>query len=353
MKKIVVTGGLGFIGSHTVVELQNAGFDVVIIDNLSNAQENVKDHIAKITGKMPVFEKFDLRDKADVQDFFKRHRDVQGVIHFAASKAVGESVEKPLLYYENNLTSLVYLLQELSKLPKAHFIFSSSCTVYGQADELPITENAPVKKAESPYGNTKQISEEIISDTCKVTPSLNAIALRYFNPIGAHPSAEIGELPLGVPQNLVPYITQTAIGLREKLSVFGGDYPTPDGTCIRDYIHVVDLAKAHVIALQRLLESKNTENYEVFNIGTGKGSTVLEVIQSFERVSGKKLNYQIVGRRAGDITAAYANTDKANNVLGWKAQSSLDDAIRSAWQWEQKVRGRSVRAAQAGEKLAN
>ena len=223
MKKIVVTGGLGFIGSHTVVELQNAGFDVVIIDNLSNAQENVKDHIAKITGKMPVFEKFDLRDKADVQDFFKRHRDVQGVIHFAASKAVGESVEKPLLYYENNLTSLVYLLQELSKLPKAHFIFSSSCTVYGQADELPITENAPVKKAESPYGNTKQISEEIISDTCKVTPSLNAIALRYFNPIGAHPSAEIGELPLGVPQNLVPYIAQTAIGLREKLSVFGGD----------------------------------------------------------------------------------------------------------------------------------
>ena len=290
MKKIVVTGGLGFIGSHTVVELQNAGFDVVIIDNLSNAQENVKDHIAKITGKMPVFEKFDLRNKADVQDFFKRHRDVQGVIHFAASKAVGESVEKPLLYYENNLTSLVYLLQELSKLPKAHFIFSSSCTVYGQADELPITENAPVKKAESPYGNTKQINEEIISDTCKVT---------------------------------------------------------------RDYIHVVDLAKAHVIALQRLLESKNTENYEVFNIGTGKGSTVLEVIQSFERVSGKKLNYQIVGRRAGDITAAYANTDKANNVLGWKAQSTLDDAMRSAWQWEQKVRGRSVRAAQAGEKLAN
>jgi len=245
-----------------------------------------------------------------------------------------------LLYYNNNLTSLIYLLEELSKLKKAHFIFSSSCTVYGQADKLPITEDAPVKKAESPYGNTKQISEEIISDTCRVTPQLNAIALRYFNPIGAHPSAEIGELPLGVPQNLVPFITQTAIGLREKLSVFGDDYPTPDGTCIRDYIHVVDLAKAHVIALQRLLNDKNAENYEVFNIGTGKGSSVLEVIQSFERVSGKKLNYQIVARRAGDVTAAYANTDRANHVLGWEAKSTLDDAMLSAWKWEQKVRSK-------------
>ena len=340
MKKIVVTGGLGFIGSHTVVELQNAGFEVVIIDNLSNAQESVLEHIIKITGKKPLFEKFDLRDKADVQDFFRRHTDVEGLIHFAASKAVGESVEKPLLYYNNNLTSLIYLLEELSKLKKAHFIFSSSCTVYGQADKLPITEDAPVKKAESPYGNTKQISEEIISDTCRVTPQLNAIALRYFNPIGAHPSAEIGELPLGVPQNLVPYIAQTAIGLREKLSVFGDDYPTPDGTCIRDYIHVVDLAKAHVIALQRLLNDKNAENYEVFNIGTGKGSSVLEVIQSFERVSGKKLNYQIVARRAGDITAAYANTDRANHVLGWEAKSTLNDAMLSAWKWEQKVRSK-------------
>ncbi|MFK8375737.1 UDP-glucose 4-epimerase GalE [Capnocytophaga canimorsus] len=340
MKKIVVTGGLGFIGSHTVVELQNSGFEVVIIDNLSNSSEDVLPRIVNITGKKPIFEKFDLRDKQVVIDFFQRHHDIAGMIHFAASKAVGESVEKPLLYYENNLTTLVYLLQELSKKEKAHFIFSSSCTVYGQADELPITENAPVKKAESPYGNTKQIGEEIIADTCKVTPHLQAISLRYFNPIGAHPSAEIGELPIGVPQNLVPFITQTGIGLREKLSVFGDDYPTPDGTCIRDYIHVVDLAKAHVVALQRLLESKNTENYEVFNVGTGTGSSVLEVINSFERVSGEKLNYQIVGRRAGDITAAYANTDKANNVLGWKSKSTLDEAMASAWKWEKKVRGK-------------
>ncbi|ATA92100.1 UDP-glucose 4-epimerase GalE [Capnocytophaga canimorsus] len=340
MKKIVVTGGLGFIGSHTVVELQNSGFEVVIIDNLSNSSEDVLPRIVNITGKKPIFEKFDLRDKQSVVDFFQRHHDIAGMIHFAASKAVGESVEKPLLYYENNLTTLVYLLQELSKKEKAHFIFSSSCTVYGQADELPITENAPVKKAESPYGNTKQIGEEIIADTCKVTPHLQAISLRYFNPIGAHPSAEIGELPIGVPQNLVPFITQTGIGLREKLSVFGDDYPTPDGTCIRDYIHVVDLAKAHVVALQRLLEGKNTENYEVFNVGTGTGSSVLEVINSFERVSGEKLNYQIVGRRAGDITAAYANTDKANNVLGWKSKSTLDEAMASAWKWEKKVRGK-------------
>ncbi|GET46645.1 UDP-glucose 4-epimerase GalE [Capnocytophaga felis] len=340
MKKIVVTGGLGFIGSHTVVELQNSGFEVVIIDNLSNSSEDVLPRIVNITGKKPIFEKFDLRDKQAVIDFFQRHHDIAGMIHFAASKAVGESVEKPLLYYENNLTTLVYLLQELSKKDKAHFIFSSSCTVYGQADELPITENAPVKKAESPYGNTKQIGEEIIVDTCKVTPHLQAISLRYFNPIGAHPSAEIGELPIGVPQNLVPFITQTGIGLREKLSVFGDDYPTPDGTCIRDYIHVVDLAKAHVVALQRLLEGKNTENYEVFNVGTGTGSSVLEVINSFERVSGEKLNYQIVGRRAGDITAAYANTDKANNVLGWKSKSTLDEAMASAWKWEKKVRGK-------------
>ncbi|GIM49118.1 UDP-glucose 4-epimerase GalE [Capnocytophaga stomatis] len=340
MKKIVVTGGLGFIGSHTVVELQNSGFEVVIIDNLSNSSEDVLPRIVNITGKKPIFEKFDLRDKQAVIDFFQRHHDIAGMIHFAASKAVGESVEKPLLYYENNLTTLVYLLQELSKKDKAHFIFSSSCTVYGQADELPITENAPVKKAESPYGNTKQIGEEIIADTCKVTPHLQAISLRYFNPIGAHPSAEIGELPIGVPQNLVPFITQTGIGLREKLSVFGDDYPTPDGTCIRDYIHVVDLAKAHVVALQRLLEGKNAENYEVFNVGTGTGSSVLEVINSFERVSGEKLNYQIVGRRAGDITAAYANTDKANNVLGWKSKSTLDEAMASAWKWEKKVRGK-------------
>lgn len=336
--KILVTGGLGFIGSHTVVELQHEGFDVVIIDDLSNSSEKVMDGIVAITGKKPVFEKFDLKEKTKVQDFFKRHQDIAGVIHFAASKAVGESVEKPLLYYENNIGTLVYLLQELSNLEKSSFIFSSSCTVYGQADKMPITESAPVKEAESPYGNTKQMGEEIIRDTCKVVPSLNAIALRYFNPMGAHPSAEIGELPIGVPQNLMPYITQTGMGIREELSVFGGDYPTEDGTCIRDYIHVVDLAKAHVVALQRLLNNTNEDNYDVFNVGTGTGSSVLEAIKSFERVSGKKLNYKIVDRRPGDITSAYADTTKANTVLGWKAKSTLDEAMQSAWDWEQKIR---------------
>ena len=338
MDKILVTGGLGFIGSHTVVELQNEGYEVVIIDDLSNSSIKVIGGIEAITGKRPIFENIDLKEKADVENFFVRHNDVTGVIHFAASKAVGESVKKPLLYYENNISTLVYILKELKKLPSASFIFSSSCTVYGQADELPITENAPVKQAESPYGNTKQIGEEIIQDTCKVTPNLKAIALRYFNPIGAHESVKIGELPIGVPQNLVPFITQTAIGLRQELSVFGDDYPTPDGTCIRDYIHVVDLAKAHVIALKRLLDGKNKSNYEIFNLGTGKGSSVLEVVQSFEKVSGKKLNYKIVGRREGDIIAAYADTNKANDELGWKTELSLDDAMRSAWEWEQKVR---------------
>ncbi|WP_339706582.1 UDP-glucose 4-epimerase GalE [uncultured Kriegella sp.] len=336
--KILVTGGLGFIGSHTVVELQNEGFEVVIIDDCSNSTENVLEGIVAITGKKPLFEKLDLKEKAKVEDFFKRHADVVGVIHFAASKAVGESVEKPLLYYENNIGTLVYLLKELSKKSKASFIFSSSCTVYGQADQMPITEDAPVKQAESPYGNTKQMGEEIIADTCKVTPNLNAIALRYFNPMGAHPSTEIGELPIGVPQNLIPFITQTGAGLREQLSVFGDDYPTEDGTCIRDYIYVVDLAKAHVIALKRLLNKKNSDNYEVFNVGTGKGSSVLEVIQSFEKVSGKKLNYKIVDRRPGDITTAYADTTKANEVLGWKSAYTLDEAMKSAWEWEQKIR---------------
>ncbi len=335
--KIVVTGGLGFIGSHTVVELQNEGFEVVAIDNLSNSLESVLDGIEKITGKKPIFEKMDLRDKASVQIFFKKHHDVAGVIHFAASKAVGESVENPLLYYENNINSLVYLLQELQKKPEANFIFSSSCTVYGQAEKMPITEDASVLPAMSPYGNTKQIGEEIITDVAKVT-KINSILLRYFNPIGAHPSAEIGELPLGVPQNLVPFITQTAIGMREKLSVYGNDYPTPDGTAIRDYIHVVDLAKAHVIAMQRLLNKQNLAKVETFNLGTGTGSSVLEVITTFEKVSNQKLNYQIVGRREGDITSAYANTDKANTVLGWKAQSTLDEALASAWKWEQKIR---------------
>ncbi|MFL1011961.1 UDP-glucose 4-epimerase GalE [Flavisericum labens] len=338
MDKILVTGGLGFIGSHTVVELQNEGYEVVIIDDLSNSSENVLDGITAITGKTPIFEKLDLKNRTGVEAFFAKHNDIKGVIHFAASKAVGESVQEPLLYYENNIGTLVYILKELKKLPEASFIFSSSCTVYGQADELPITENAPVKQAESPYGNTKQIGEEIIKDTCKVTPSLKAIALRYFNPVGAHESAKIGELPIGVPQNLVPFITQTAIGLREQLSVFGDDYPTPDGTCIRDYIHVVDLAKAHVVALQRLLGNKNKDNYETFNLGTGKGSSVLEVVKAFEKVSGEKLNYKIVGRREGDIISAYADTNKANNELGWKTKLTLDDAMRSAWKWEQLVR---------------
>ncbi len=335
--KILVTGGLGFIGSHTVVELQNQGFEVVIVDNLSNSSEEVLKGITAITNKTPLFEKLDLREKGKVQDFFKKHQDISGVIHFAASKAVGESVGNPLLYYENNINSLVYMLQELQKLSEANFIFSSSCTVYGQAEKMPITENASIQPAMSPYGNTKQIGEEIITDTAKVT-NINAILLRYFNPIGAHPSAEIGELPLGVPQNLVPFITQTGLGLRQELSVFGDDYPTPDGTCIRDYIHVVDLAKAHVIAMQRLLDKKNLEKVEIFNLGTGTGSSVLEVIHSFEKVSGQKLPYNIVPRREGDVISAYANTDKANNVLGWTAQSTLDEAMESAWKWEQKVR---------------
>ena len=335
--KVLVTGGLGFIGSHTVVELQNEGFEVVIIDNLSNSSENVLQGIFAITGKKPTFEKMDLRDKPAVVDFFKRHQDISGVIHFAASKAVNESVENPLLYYENNINTLVYILQELQQKTAANFIFSSSCTVYGEAEKMPITENAPIQPALSPYGNTKQVGEEIINEVCKVS-NINSILLRYFNPMGAHPTAEIGELPIGVPQNLIPFITQTGIGLRKELSVYGDDYPTPDGTCIRDYIHVVDLAKAHVVALQRLINKKNLEKVEVFNLGTGTGSSVLEVINTFEKVSGQKLPYKIVGRRAGDIISAYANTDKANKVLGWKAQSTLEEALASAWKWEKKIR---------------
>jgi UDP-glucose 4-epimerase len=335
--KIVVTGGLGFIGSHTVVELQNENFEVVIIDNLSNSSLEVLEGIERITGKKTVFEQIDLRDKASVQDFFKRHADVAGVIHFAASKAVGESVQNPLLYYENNIASLVYLLQELQQKEDANIIFSSSCTVYGQAKTMPIAESTPIQAAMSPYGNTKQIGEEIIADVTKVS-GINAILLRYFNPIGAHPSAEIGELPIGVPQNLVPFITQTGIGLRASLSVYGSDYPTVDGTCVRDYIHVVDLAKAHVIALKRLVDKKNLDKLEFFNLGTGTGSSVLEVITAFEKASGQKLPYTIVGRREGDVTSAYANTEKANTVLGWKTISTLDEAISSAWKWEQKIR---------------
>lgn len=335
--KILVTGGLGFIGSHTVVELQQQNFEVVIVDNLSNSSIDVLDRITKITSKKPIFEQIDLRDKKSVEDLFQKYSDISGIIHFAASKAVGESVENPLLYYENNINSLVYLLQQMQHKKDSFFIFSSSCTVYGQAEKMPITEDFPVQAAISPYGNTKQIGEEIISDVAKVS-SINAILLRYFNPIGAHESAEIGELPLGIPQNLVPFITQTAIGLRKELSVFGNDYPTPDGTCIRDYIHVVDLAKAHVKALQRLIHKENTEKVETFNVGTGKGSSVLEVIQAFEKVTNQKLPYKIVGRREGDVIQAYADTTKANSILGWKAQFTLEEALDSAWKWEQKIR---------------
>lgn len=338
MKKILVTGGLGFIGSHTVVELQEKGFEVVILDDLSNSSIEVLAGIASITGKTPIFEKIDLKEKAKVEDFFIKHQDIVGVIHFAASKAVGESVSNPLMYYENNINTLIYMLKAVTKLPSQNFIFSSSCTVYGQADELPISEMAPVKPAESPYGNTKQIGEEIIADTCRVHTGLKAIALRYFNPIGAHDSAKIGELPIGVPQNLVPFITQTAAGMRDQLSVFGNDYPTSDGTCVRDYIHVVDLAKAHVIALQRLLSDSNKTNYETFNVGTGTGSTVLQVIESFERVSGEKLNYKYAPRRQGDVVQAFADTSQANAELGWQAELDLDDALRSAWKWEKQLR---------------
>ena len=334
--KILVTGGLGFIGSHTVVELQNVGFDVIIIDNLSNSSASVLKGIEKITGQKPIFEQFDLRDKTLVQNFFKKHKDIEGVIHFAASKAVGESVENPLLYYENNINTLVYILQELQQMQNAKFIFSSSCTVYGQAEHMPITEKASIQPAMSPYGNTKQIGEEIINEVCKVR-DISAILLRYFNPIGAHSSSEIGELPIGVPQNLVPFITQTGVGIRKELLVYGNDYPTPDGTCVRDYIHVVDLAKAHVVSLQRLLQNKNIDKVETFNLGTGTGSSVLEVINTFEKVSNTKLPYKIVNRREGDVISAYANTDKANLVLGWKSQSTLEDALASAWKWQQKL----------------
>ena len=333
-KKILVTGGLGFIGSHTVVELQREGFDVVIIDDLSNTRVEVLDGITAISKIMPEFIQIDLKEKEAVSTFFKNHQ-IDGVIHFAASKAVGESVEQPLKYYENNITSLVYLLKSMTEHKVPHIIFSSSCTVYGQADELPITESAPVKKAESPYGNTKQIGEEILQDVTAVS-DLNAIALRYFNPIGAHESALIGELPIGVPQNLIPYVTQTAAGMREELSVFGDDYPTPDGTAVRDYIHVVDLAKAHISALQRLLEARNKAKMEYFNVGTGMGSSVLDVINAFESVNQIKVKYKIVDRRAGDITSAYANTELANTALGWKAELGLKEALSSAWQWQLK-----------------
>jgi UDP-glucose 4-epimerase len=334
MKKILVTGGLGFIGSHTVVELQQAGYEVVIIDNLYNSKIEVLDRIISITGIKPSYFNIDLRNKTAVKDFFNTNK-VDGIIHFAASKAVGESVKNPLLYYENNISTLVYLLQEMKEHQLSNFIFSSSCTVYGQADELPITENAPVKPAESPYGNTKQIGEEIIKESCKAN-GLKAIALRYFNPIGAHETAIIGELPLGVPQNLIPFVTQTAAGIRKELSVFGDDYPTKDGPAVRDYIHVVDLAKAHIAALERLLNNGNKKDFEVFNVGTGTGSSVLEVIKAFEKVSNTTLNYKIVARREGDITSAYADTTLAKVELGWETEKTLEQALLAAWKWQLK-----------------
>ncbi len=332
--KILVTGGTGFIGSHTVVELQQEGYQVVIVDNLSNSYESVVDNIAKITGIKPGFEQLDLRDGEKTLDFFSRNSDLDGVIHFAALKSVGESVEKPLEYYHNNILSLINLLKAMREYAVGNLVFSSSCTVYGQPDELPVTEKAPIKKAWSPYGHTKQISEEIIETNCLAEKS-PAILLRYFNPIGAHESAFIGELPMGMPNNLVPFITQTAIGKRGYLSVFGNDYDTPDGTAIRDYIHVVDLAKAHVIAIDRLITGKNKSKTEVFNLGTGKGNSVMEVIKSFEKVTGLQLNYRITDRRPGDIEKVWADTTLANRELGWKAEKTLDEMMRSAWNWEQ------------------
>jgi len=332
--KILVTGGTGFIGSHTVVELQLAGYDVEIIDNLSNSYAGVVDKIEQITGIRPGFSEFDICDISKLQQFFESHSGIKGIIHFAAYKAVGESVEQPLKYYKNNLVSLMNLLTCMLKYDISNMVFSSSCTVYGQPDKLPVTESAPLKPAFSPYGNTKQIAEEILADTINANKGLNVIALRYFNPIGAHPSALIGELPIGMPNNLVPFITQTAIGKRESLRVFGDDYPTPDGTAIRDYIHVVDLAKAHVIAIERLLEHKSIKSFEMFNLGTGHGYSVLQVIKSFEKVTGLKLNYHICPRREGDVIEVWADTNYANVELGWKATRDIDEMMVSAWKWE-------------------
>jgi len=336
-KLILVTGGTGYIGSHTVVELMNEGYDVVIIDNLSNSEKSVLDGIAKITGRRPYFEQFDICDKEKINNFFRVYKKLDAIIHFAAYKAVGESVEKPLMYYQNNMNTLMNLLEGMIKYNVPNIVFSSSATVYGQPDQLPVNENAPFKSADSPYGNTKQIAEEIIRDTVKVNPNLKAISLRYFNPIGAHSSSLIGELPRGVPNNLVPFITQTAIGLREELKVFGDDYNTQDGSAVRDYINVVDLAKAHVISINRMLGSDSKSNLEVFNLGTGKGSSVLEIVNAFEKVTGEKLNYSIVGRRVGDVESVYADTKYANEELGWKAEASIEETLLSAWNWEKHI----------------
>lgn len=333
-KQILVTGGTGFIGSHTVVELQNSGYDVVIVDNLSNSKVEVLDQIEEITGIRPGFEQFDLTDKQKVKAFFEQYTKLEAIIHFAASKAVGESVEKPLMYYHNNLNSLMNIMECMNEFNVNNLVFSSSCTVYGQPDKLPVTEQTPRKEAESPYGNTKSICEDIIRDTVNANSKLKGIALRYFNPIGAHETAKIGELPLGVPNNLIPFLTQTVAGIRNELSVFGNDYDTPDGSAIRDYIHVVDLAKAHVVAIERLLENKNQNGYEYFNVGTGNGVSVLEIIESFERATGEKVPHKIVERRPGDIEKIYADTTYANNELGWKAESTLDETLLSAWKWQ-------------------
>ena len=338
-QKILVTGGTGYIGSHTAVELQAAGYEVVIVDDLSNSGISVLDQIEKISGQKPSFKEFNLADAEKTDEFFSRNQDIAAIIHFAASKAVGESVQIPLHYYRNNLVSLINILDCQLKYNIPNIVFSSSCTVYGQPDKLPVTENTPRKDAESPYGNTKRVNEDILRDSINAYPQLKGIALRYFNPVGAHPTALIGELPLGVPQNLVPFITQTAAGLREELKVFGNDYDTPDGSAIRDYINVVDLAKAHVVAIKRLLEKKNKAAYEVFNLGTGNGYSVLEIVKGFEKATGVKLNYRIVPRRAGDIEKIWADTTYANEELGWKAEEGLEETLLSAWNWEKRVRG--------------
>ncbi len=332
MAKILVTGGTGFIGSHTVVELYNAGYEVIIVDDFSNSNPKILNQLETITGIKPEFVELDLCDEAKVKAFVADNSDITGVIHFAAFKAVGESVQQPLKYYRNNFYSLLNVLYAFNS--KIDFVFSSSCTVYGQPDQLPVTESALVKKAESPYGNTKQIAEEMLTEACAVSPELFVTSLRYFNPVGAHESALIGELPIGVPQNLVPFITQSAIGKRGPITVYGNDYNTPDGSAIRDYIHVVDLAKAHVAAIKRLESKAASSNYEVFNLGTGKGSSVLEIINAFEESTGEKLNYQIGPRREGDIEQVYGDVNKAANELGWKAELGIQEMMRSAWNWE-------------------
>ena len=343
-KKILVAGGTGYIGSHTTVELQQAGYDVLIIDDLSNSNIEVLDGIERITGIRPEFVQLDLKDKEGTRKALQEHPGVEGVILFAASKAVGESVQQPLKYYRNNITTLINILELMPEFNMKGIVFSSSCTVYGQPDpeNLPVTENAPIKPATSTYGNTKQINEEIIRDTIHAGAPFKSIILRYFNPIGAHPTAEIGELPNGVPQNLIPYLVQTAIGIRKELSVFGDDYNTPDGSCIRDYINVVDLAKAHVVAMNRMLENKSDDKMEIFNLGTGRGVSVLELVNTFEKATGVKVPHKIVGRREGDIEQVWANPEKANNVLGWKAEESLEDTLKSAWNWQLKLRERGI-----------